>query len=338
MTRPWLNRTAWRVRPPVLALGGGGARGFAHLGFLETVERFELPLAGIAGCSAGALMGGMYLAFGSVGAVLERWREAFDREIVTPAPAFGGAGDDEDQEEHHLLRAAKRIRDRIVISLAVNRSTILDGEEFQRAAEFLLPDIPIEDLPVPFLAVATDLATGQEVRLREGSLRRAVMASSAIPALVPPVEVDGRPLIDGGVVAEIPVGAARELGWPVLAVDISQELTPYRPDRLVLETMNRTQAMTAALLRKCQLRRATREVRPAVGKLLWSAWDHWEEMFEAGRSAAQGLLGEPVDGGSGSTSPPDGHEDAGDHEPPGGASGGRARREFDEGAPELLDR
>jgi len=295
MARPWITRTAWRVRPPVLALGGGGARGFAHLGFLEVVEDLGLPLGGIAGCSAGALMGGMYLAYGSLDAVLERWKEAFDREIVSPVPAFGGLDDDEGQEDHPLLRAAKRIRDRIVISLAVNRSTILDSEEFERAAEFLVPDVAIEDLPVPFAAVATDLATGREVRLREGSLRRAVMASSAIPSLVPPVEVDGRPLVDGGVVAEVPVDAAREIGWPVVAVDISQELPPYRPNRLVLETMNRTGAMTAALLRACQLRRATLAVHPPVGRLLWSAWDHWEEMLEAGRRAAHGLLGEPRD-------------------------------------------
>ncbi len=296
MARPWINRTVWRVRPPVLALGGGGARGFAHLGFLETVERFGLPLGGIAGCSAGALMGGMYLAYGSVEAVLERWKEAFDKKIVSPVPAFGGVDGEEEEEDHPLLRAARRIRDRIVISLAVNRSTILDSEELERATEFLVPDISIEELPIPFAAVATDLVTGQEVRLREGSLRRAVMASSAIPSLVPPVEIGGRPLVDGGVVAEVPVDAARELGWPVLAVDISQELPPYRPDRLVLETMNRTQVMTAALLRACQLHRATLVVRPPVGRLLWSAWDHWEEMLEAGRVAARELLGDSKGG------------------------------------------
>jgi len=298
MARPWINRTAWRLRPPVLALGGGGARGFAHLGFLEAVDRHHLPLSGIAGCSAGALMGGMYLAYGSVEAVLERWKQAFEEEIVTPAPAFGGLDDEDDQEDHPLLRAAKRIRDRIVISLAVNRSTILDSEDFERAAEFLVPEIPIEDLPVPFIAVATNLKTGREVRLREGSLRRAIMASSAIPSLVPPVEIDGVPHVDGGVVAEMPVDAAREIGWPVLAIDISQELPPYRPDRLVLETMNRTQAMTAALVRSCQLRRATRVIHPPVGRLLWSAWDHWEEMLDAGRAAGRDFLGSPDEPGS----------------------------------------
>ncbi|NOZ95049.1 MAG: hypothetical protein GXP47_09980 [Acidobacteria bacterium] len=296
MPRPWLNRTAWRIRPPVLALGGGGARGFAHLGFLEAVERLGLPVGGIAGCSAGALMGGMYLAYGSVEAVLKRWNEAFERKLVNPVPAFGGADNDGEPEDHPLLRAARRIRDRVIITLAVNRSTVLEGEEFEEATEFLVPDISIEELPVPFVAVATDLASGAEVRLRTGSLRRAVMASSAIPSLVPPVEIDGRPLVDGGVVAEVPVGAARELGWPVVAVDISQELPPYRRDRLVLETMNRTQAMTSALLRACQLQDATAVVRPPVGPLVWSAWDHWEEMLEAGRKAARGFLGEPRDG------------------------------------------
>ena len=291
MERRRFHRVAWRVRPPVLALGGGGARGFAHLGFLEVLERHGLRVRGIAGTSAGAIMGAMYLALGSTSVMLDRWKEAFDRELVRTVTGLGQPPRDEGQEEHPLLRAARTIRDRVVISLVVNRSTILDGQELAEAIEFLIPDVAIEDLPAPFVAVATDLSTGEEVRITSGSLRRAVLASSSIPALVPPVLWEGRPLVDGGVVAEVPVEAARELGRPVVAVDISMDLPPYRPDRLVLETMSRTQIMTATLLRACQLRNALTVVRPPVGRYSWSTWDRWEEILQAGRAAGTGLLG-----------------------------------------------
>jgi len=287
----WFPRALWRVRPPVLALGGGGARGFAHLGLLEVLELEGLEVRAIAGTSAGAIMGAMYLALGSTRAMHERWREAFEKDLVKSVSGIGQPRHGEGQEEHPLLRAARTIRDRVVISLAVNRSTILDGEELERAVEFLIPDVAIEDLPRPFVAVATDLVTGEEVRMDRGSLRRAVLASSSIPALVPPVEWGGRPLVDGGVVVEVPVGAARALGRPVVAVDISMDLPPYRPDRLVLETMSRTQMMTATLLRRYQLRGASRVIRPAVGGYSWSTWDHWPEILEAGRRAGLDLVG-----------------------------------------------
>ncbi len=291
MDRRLFHRAAWRLRPPVLALGGGGARGFAHLGFLEVLEQEGLGVRAVAGTSAGAIMGAMYLALGSTEAMLRRWREAFEKDLVKTVAGIGQPQDGSGQEEHPLLRAARTIRDRVVISLAVNRSTILDGEELERAIEFLVPDVEIEDLPRPFVAVATDLETGEEVRMGRGSLRRAVLASSSIPALVPPVEWEGRPLVDGGVVAEVPVGAARELGRPVVAVDISMDLPPYRPGRLVLETMSRTQIMTGTLLRKCQLREASLVVRPAVGAFSWSTWEHWGEILEAGRRAGLELVG-----------------------------------------------
>ena len=79
---PGLRRRLWRLRPPVLALGGGGARGFAHLGVLETLEGAGLEVRAIAGTSMGAVIGGMYLATGSAAGAIERWREARVRGLL----------------------------------------------------------------------------------------------------------------------------------------------------------------------------------------------------------------------------------------------------------------
>jgi NTE family protein len=286
----WLRRVVWKVRPPVLALGGGGARGFAHIGMLQALQEAGVRPRRIAGTSAGAVVGAMYLAYGSVEAIRERWKAAFDQELIPTIEAFS-RDDDKGAQEHFLLQAARRIRDRVVISLAINRSTVLDGKALEQALDFLLPDVSIEDLPGAFVAVATDLETGDEVRLASGDLRTAVLASSSIPGLVPPVEIDGRLLVDGGVVAEVPVAAARALGRPLLAADVAMDLPAYRSDRLVLETMARTGLMTSALLRGFQLRDADVVLNPHLGPISWSEWDHFDELVNTGYKAARALLG-----------------------------------------------
>ena len=107
----------------------------------------------------------------------------------------------------------------MVISFAMNRSTILEGTELEKALEYLVPDISFADLSSEFVVVATDLESGEAVRLREGPLRPALVATSAIPGMVPAVQIGERWLVDGGVLAEVPTMVAKEVGWPVVAVD-----------------------------------------------------------------------------------------------------------------------
>lgn len=290
MSRRTIARTLWRLRKPVLALGGGGARGFAHFGVLKAVEEARLDVAAIVGTSMGAVAGGMYLAHGSADRVIELWREALDGGMI-PSVSSIGKVPDADAKEHPLIQVARRIRNRVVISFAMNRSTILDNRDLDEAIEFLIPDVTFSDLPKPLVVVATDLETGEEVRLREGRLRPAIDASSAIPGVVPAVRLGERLLVDGGVVAEVPVLAAREMGWPVVAVDVSMDVPPLRKDDLVLDTMMRTQMMTSRLLRWRHLESATHVIRPGVGAARWAEWSRFDEFVEAGYTATREFLG-----------------------------------------------
>ncbi len=285
-----LTRATWRVRPPVLALGGGGARGFAHLGVLEVLDDEGLEVRAFAGTSMGAVAAGMYLAHGSARRAIELWREALGQHLIPAVQSLNRVPDAE-SKEHPLIQVARRIRNRVVISFAMNRTTILEKEALDEALEFLLPDVTFADLPRPLAVVATDLETGEEVRIRDGSLRSAIQASSAIPGMVPAVAHDGRQLVDGGVVAEVPVAAARAEGWPVIAVDASMDVPPLSEDDLVLDTMMRTQMMTASLLRERQLRMASGVIRPSVGRARWAEWQRFDEFVEAGRVAAREFLG-----------------------------------------------
>jgi len=283
-------RATWRLKPPVLALGGGGARGFAHLGVVQVLDEARLPVGAIVGTSMGAVVGGMYLAHGSAARATELWREAIERGMIPSVRPIGRVPR-ADTREHPLIQVARRIRNRVVISFAMNRSTVLDDTELEQALEYLIPDVQFSDLSRKLVVVATDLETGEEVRLRRGSLRTALDATSAIPGMVPAVEVDGRRLVDGGAVAEIPVVAARGEGWPVVAVDTSMDVPPIAEDDLVLDTMWRTQMMTARLLRQRQLKSATHVIRPQVGGARWAEWHRFDEFVEAGRVATLEFLG-----------------------------------------------
>jgi NTE family protein len=283
-------RATWRLKPPVLALGGGGARGFAHIGVLQVLEEAQLPVRAIVGTSMGAVIGSMYLAYGSTAKVAELWQEGIAEGLVPFVPPLRRVPDS-DSSEHPLIQVARKIRSRVVISFAMNRSTILDQEDLARAMEFLIPEIRIDDLSKPLVVVATDIDTGEEVRICEGPLRTALAASSAIPGMVSSVEVNGRWLVDGAVVAEVPVAAARSLGWPVVAVDVSMDVPPVGRSDLVLDTMMRTQLMTAGLLRRRQLAKATHVIRPGVGGVSWAEWRRIDDLIAVGRDAAREFLG-----------------------------------------------
>lgn len=288
-----IHRLLMRLRPPVLALGGGGARGFVHIGVMRVLDEGSIDVRAMVGTSMGSLMGAMYLTHGSAASVEERWRDAIKLGIL-PSVRQVRMVPRAEKKEHPLIQVARQIKNQVVVSFALNRSTVLDGAVLDQAVDHLLPDILIEDLPKPFVAVATDLESGAEVRLDRGPLRMAVKASSSIPGMVPAKLIDGRELVDGGVVAEVPVAAARAQGRPVLVVDASMEIPPVEEDDLALDTMMRTEMMTSRLLRQHQLAEATWMIRPKIGHVAWADWGTFDEMIESGENAAREFFGVEV--------------------------------------------
>jgi NTE family protein len=284
-----IRRLLMRTRPPVLALGGGGARGFVHIGVMRVLDDHSIPVRAVVGTSMGSLMGAMYLVHGSSEAVEKAWRRIM-ADGVLPAVRQVQMVPRAEKKEHPLLQVARQFKDRVVVSIALNRSTVLDGSDLDTAVDSLLPDMDVEDLPAPFTAVATHLESGSEIRLGSGSLRDAVKASSAIPGMVPARTVNGNDLVDGGVVAEVPVAAARAVGRPVLVVDASMDVPPLAEDDTALDTMMRTQMMTSRLLRRHQLADATWVIRPEIGYVAWADWGAMDEMIDAGERAARAFF------------------------------------------------
>jgi NTE family protein len=271
----------------VLALGGGGARGLAHIGVLEVLEQEGVQVAGITGTSAGAIVGAMWLTLGNAEAVRQRWLGFLEAGFPSGLPDVRLTST-VTSRDNLLLHYARRLRQSAMVALALERTSLVTHAEFDEGIAFLLPEVLVEKLPKPFAAVATDFETGEAVTLRRGPLRLAAAASSAVPAVLLPYIVNGRPLIDGGVVADVPVAQARALvSRPVVAVDVGEGWGPEDPATITLpRAMMRGANMTHRALRDLQTRGADLVIRPDVGHLHWSEFASFDDAIAAGRIAA----------------------------------------------------
>ncbi|RMH05261.1 MAG: hypothetical protein D6702_00990 [Planctomycetota bacterium] len=186
---PFADRS--RPRPgTAVALGSGSARGLAHIGILRVLREAGVPVKAVAGTSIGSVIGGLWC-----GAALDTYES--------------------------LMRGLDRQGVIWFLDPVLPVSGFFGGKRTSHILETLLGDRRIENLPVGFCAIATDLATGHEVRLRSGGLVAAIKASSSIPGVFQPQRIGDRWLTDGGAVAPVPVAAAREFGYRhVIAVDL----------------------------------------------------------------------------------------------------------------------
>ena len=174
-----------------LVLSSGGARGLAHIGVIEELESRGYHITSIAGCSMGALIGGVYAA----GKLTEfrEWMKTIDRKKMLELTDF---------------------------SLSLNH--FVKGKRIIETIMEFVPDVAIEDLPIPYSAVAADLKEGREVVFSKGSLFEAIRASISLPSFYEPVQRDGMILIDGGVINPIPLNrVSRKTGDILVGADVS---------------------------------------------------------------------------------------------------------------------
>lgn len=180
-----------KTKNVALALSSGGARGLAHIGAIEELEAQGYKITSIAGCSMGALVGGVYAA-GKLNEFRE-WMKTIDR---------------------------KKMLSLIDFSLSLNH--IVKGTRIIEAIMEFVPDVNIEDLPIPYCAVATDLKAGKEVLFNKGSLFQAIRASISLPSFYEPVQRDDMILIDGGVINPLPLNRVkRQAGDILVGIDVS---------------------------------------------------------------------------------------------------------------------
>jgi NTE family protein len=241
-----------------LALGGGFARGFAHLGVLQVLEQNHVPISYIAGTSVGSILGAAYAS----GAPLPR-----------------------------IIATCRTLRFRDIARWRVSRLGLASNLRLADLIEQVFESRRFEDLRIPMAVVATDLANGEPVVFTHGNLSEAIRASCAFPGLFEPVQIGTRCLADGGLVAQVPTRAARELGAAhVIGVSVGVEDGHRGAPSNIFQVVCR--AVSAAQKHQLEIweRHADLVLRPDVQSLAWDDFDRADEAIEAGAAAARRAL------------------------------------------------
>ena len=246
-------------RPGIgLALGGGFARGFAHLGVLQVLEQHCIPISCIAGTSVGSILGAAYAS----GAPLAR-----------------------------IIATCRTLRFRDIGRWRVSRLGLASNHRLGDLIERVFESRQFEDLRIPMAVVATDLNSGSPVVMSHGNLVDAIRASCAFPGLFEPVEIGTRCLADGGLVAPVPTAAARELGASfVLGVSVGIQDGYQGAPANIFQVVSR--AVSAAQKHQLEVweRHADLVLRPDVGSLAWDDFHRVDEAIDAGAAAARRAL------------------------------------------------
>lgn len=262
ITIPAQMPPAPKIKQPVhvaLVLGGGGARGIAHAGVLKVLEEEHVPIDLIVGTSAGSIVGALY------------------------------ADDPNADRVQELLMSAKK-KDFVDISLLHTFKGLISGNALQN---YLLANMQHQDfdgLKIPFIAVATDITTGNAIELAGGPVAPAVNASSALPPYFRPVNLYGHRLVDGGVSEPVPVPTAKKYKPDIIiAVNISRESDGKTPNN-ILRVSTRSAGIIGAKLAKLQTQMADIAIYPEVGSTTAFDGSNREELYQAGQHAMRAAM------------------------------------------------
>jgi NTE family protein len=241
-----------------LALGGGSARGFAHIGVLQALDEAKIPVQVVAGTSAGSLVGAFYAAGFSP------WK---------------------------MQEVALKVKDIDVADLSSgNRRGMTGGAALRRLVNGFLDNQPIEKMQRRFAAVATDLATGEKLAIQRGEVGAAVVASCSIPGVFIPAMIDGRELVDGGLTSPVPVAVARQLGADfVIAVDVGGKPSP-KPRSGLYEIILQSFEIMGRSLAQLESKSADQLIQPRTDEYDSSDFSARKEMIEAGYIAGQAAV------------------------------------------------
>jgi NTE family protein len=281
----------WTGKKVGLALGGGGVRGFSHIGVLNVLEQEGIGIDLIVGTSAGALIGGAY-ASGQSPREIQAKIDAYIRSPEFEASTLRSVGLTFSPENRSFFKKAQNfVVNRFWFVRAFFKPSMLPSGDFQSLINYFLPEIDIRETKIPFRAVSTDLITGKKIVFSEGSLRQAVLASCSVPGAVEPVRQGDWILADGGITSVVPIHAAREAGADVvIAVMVDRD----SPASISIETgkdvLYRAGEITTNALEASELKDADVIIRPQVGDLHWMDYSRASDLIKIGEEATREAL------------------------------------------------
>ncbi len=242
-----------------LALGGGAVLGAAHIGVLKALKENDVNIACIAGTSVGAFIGAFF--------------------------AFGVEWDEID-------RIARNLKWLDVSRMSISQYGLLSNSKLGDLLIEHVGDVSFDQAVIPLAMVAADISTGEKVVIREGSISSAAMASSCIPGIFVPVEMNGRLLVDGGIVENVPISPLQEMKVDlIIAVDLNSGLREERPGNIV-EVLLRSFNFMLASATRLQIEGADILIQPDLSAFNMYDMDQSGNLFEAGYLEAMKMLKE----------------------------------------------
>lgn len=272
-----------------LALGGGGVRGLAHIGVFNVFERAGIPIDIIIGTSMGSVVGGAYALSGSALSVEQKMLDLLKRREIKKLEAL--AGDSAPEEKVMIIRElATFVKDLLLWNLKGIKRWIANGSEIKGLVNETVGDAEFNQTKIPFACVACNLKTGEEVILNKGRMSEAIMASSSVPAVFPPVELGGNLLVDGGVTSQVPIEAARRVGADfVIGINVQSKIFHEKFNH-GMDILFQADEIRSYELVRLKLALADFVISPAVEDISWAAFSQGKRCIQEGEKAATEAL------------------------------------------------
>ena len=273
-----------------LALGGGGARGLVHIGVLKSLKKQGIPVHMVAGASIGATIGAMYAATLDPDWVEKRFRQFVQSDL------YKKIGLDRlvptDQPNSSIFQtAATYVKNQIIVNLANDRLGILKQDRLLQVLEYLIPVKTFEELKIPFSCLTLDLNSGEDIIFKTGDLVEAILASSAIPGFIPPVEKNGLLLTDGSVSCPVPVITVRKMGADFsISVNVGMNNFETLQNPNLLQVLGRAEQITSTRLGELKANKADITIRPNTMDVYWAEFNKIDQLIQNGENETDQLL------------------------------------------------
>lgn len=278
------------VHPIGLALGGGAAKGLAHIGVISALEAAGIRIDLISGVSIGAVVGGLYALNPDARALKDQATRLLN------SPELSETGLEVFQPDRDLpkfQRFRQSLIEKFSMGSMVLREALVDQAKLTRLFQRIFGEHTFKNLKLPFAPVALDLSSGREVIIKDGKLYEAVMASCAIPGVFPPQRGSGMALVDGGVSDNLAIRTARALGAKVvLSVSLSGPLPPAGALNRGFQIFIRGDQIARAKLQEELLKEADLVINPNLSGLHWADFRKLDYCIEKGEAAVWEKLAE----------------------------------------------